>query len=251
VRLLIVAAAGDASALALARRWSDAGARLLTPEDLSVAGWRHHIGDPEAGCAVASGEVLPVASIAGVVTRLAWVSEHELAWIVAEDRAYVAAEMSAFFLGWLAELPVPVLNRPAPGCLAGPGWRHERWVHAAARLGIPTVPCRRSVGAGAASKLDVANPRASEVITITLAGRRPVGPVPGDDRLITWANALAATAGVDLLDVHFCVRGQGPSFLSANPWPDVSRPELADALLELMRCGCALNNGSYHDTNLG
>jgi hypothetical protein len=46
---------------------------------------------------------------------------------------------SAFLVFWLAELACPMLNRPSPGRLNGPSWRHEQWVAQAARVGLWVV----------------------------------------------------------------------------------------------------------------
>ena len=112
-----------------------AGVRILTCEDLSAPGWRHRLGG--ASTAVIGGETVPAAGIRGVLIRRSHMLEWEPEHIVPGDRAYVAAEMTAFLRSWLSGLGCPVLNRPAPTCLSGPGWCREQWVQTAARLGIP------------------------------------------------------------------------------------------------------------------
>ena len=151
--LVILANCGNRSAELLAERWSHLGARLLTPSDLSLEGWRVAYGTDDRrldrwSTAVVGGEVVPTDQITGVLTRLPAVFEHELMTVVPEDRAYVAAEMTAFLLAWLTQLPCPVLNRPTATGLSGPNWRRERWVAVAAQLGIPARSVRRRQGAG-------------------------------------------------------------------------------------------------------
>ncbi len=94
--MLIVASRRDRQARDLVERWSDNGARLLTCEDLWVAGWRYLLGDPENSTLVIGGRSIAAGEITGVLTRLPYVSERELFRIVREDRRYVAAEMTAF-----------------------------------------------------------------------------------------------------------------------------------------------------------
>ena len=91
---LVVAGRHDGQARDLVERWSGAG--LLTCEDLSVAGWRYTLGEPESSTLVIGGRRIAANEIAGVLTRLSHVPEHELFRIAREDRRYVAAEMTAF-----------------------------------------------------------------------------------------------------------------------------------------------------------
>src|SRR6185312_5009593 len=135
--LLAVASGYDRSAAAWAARH---GAALLTPADLSVAGWRYHAGISGPNTAVVGGEVITVDALDGVLTRLPYVSPVELGHIVETDQEYVAAEMTAFLLAWLSRLPCPVINRPTSSWLCGPAWPPERWVWTAARLGLHVRP---------------------------------------------------------------------------------------------------------------
>jgi hypothetical protein len=231
--IVVVAGRHDAAAKAFVERGAAAGAALLilTPSDLSRPGWRFRLdaqGTPAAATAVVGGEVVAVEAIDGVLTRLPQVSEHDLGQIVPADRAYVAAEMSAFLLAWLSALPCPVLNRPTPPCLAGPCWAPERWVQLAARLGIPIRPVRRRA-AGAGTETESTN-EASDgpPVTVTVVGERCLGTA--DRRLAGTAGRLATAAGTDLLAVHFAPGGAEACLVSADPWPDVSSPEIADAV---------------------
>jgi hypothetical protein len=167
--IVILASRHDAPARALAARWADQDAALLTPRGLSAAGWRHHLGSPEDSAAVVGGRTLPVADIKGVVTRLWSVGEADLPHVVPEDREYVAVEMSAFLTSWLSSLECPVLNRPTATCLAGPNWRAEEWTHRAARLGIPVRPVERRSALGDAAQ---PAPPAEELASVTVVGER-------------------------------------------------------------------------------
>jgi hypothetical protein len=197
--------------------------------DLSVVGWRHHLPASEPSKAVVSRRVVATGEITGVLTRLHCVDENELHHIVPEDRAYVSAEMTAFLVSWLSGLTCPVLNRPSPTCLAGPSWRPERWVHAAAQLGIPVCPVRRDATLTPEAWKEV---HRGPLSTVTVVGDRWFGGI--DHTLGIQARCLAKAAGVDLLAAYFEATESGCTLLGADVQPDVSSPEVADAILEYL-----------------
>lgn len=222
--IAVVASAGDPGARALVARWGER-ARMLTPADLSRRGWVHHPGWPRAGRAVIDGEIVPVRELTGVLSRLAFVSGHELPTIIPAERQYVAAEITAFLLAWLAELPCPVINRPSPAAPAGPSLRPEAWVALAARLGIPSTPIRRTADG-------YAYPAGERRELVTVVGRRALGGTNADAR--RRACALAAEAGAQLVDVAFDGSRPNRPLVDAHIFPDLGRAEVADALLELL-----------------
>jgi hypothetical protein len=228
--VLVIASPSDTAAIRFA---ASAGpeVRLMTPVDLSQAGWTFRLGKIAGSTAVIGGEPVPAAAIAGVLTRLPGVTEHDLPHIVASDRAYVTAEMSAFLLAWLTALDCPVVNRPTPQCLPGPIWRQEKWVVVANSLGIPARPvARRAVRGNGGTAAD----RASSVATtISIVGRRHVGE--GDEALIKRAHALAEAACADLLAVQFDGRGRDANFVTAGPWLDLGDEAIGKAVMDLMR----------------
>ncbi len=225
--LVIVASRHDGAAWTLTDRWAAHDAALLICEDLSAAGWRHPLGVTERSTAVVGGRVVAVDEITGVLTRRPYVVEQELTHIVPADRAYVAAEMTAFLLSWLSVLECPVLNRPTPTGLGGPNWWPEQWVYAAARLGLPVRLVRRRSALSTNIAPEVADPHP---VTVTVVGERCFGSV--DEALAAQAQRLARAVGVDLLAVRFSGDEPGADFLDADLWPDVSSPEIADAILE-------------------
>jgi hypothetical protein len=228
--LVIVASRYDSEAHALANRWADHDAHVLNCEDLSVVGWCHCLPDRGASAAVIGGRVIRDEEITGVLTLLPCVTTQELVHIVREDRAYVAAEMMAFLASWLHGLSSLVLNRPAPLCLMGPIWRQQQWVHAAARIGIPIRPiCRRS-GLNTAPSAEVAD---VPPVTVTVVGDRWFGEADG--LLAEHARRLAASAGLGLLTVHFDGSEANARLLGADLRPDLSSPEIADAILDTLR----------------
>ncbi len=230
--LVIVASRYDSEARALARRWGDHDAHVLSCEDLSVAGWRNGLPDRGASAAVIGGRVVREGAITGVLTLLPCVMTQELVHIVPEDRVYVAAEMTAFLASWLDRLTSPVLNRPTPVCLMGPNWRQEQWVHAAARIGIPIRPMSRRSGLNTAPPAEAA---AVSPVSITVVGDRWFGEA--NDLLAEHARRLAVTAGLDLLTVHFDGPEASARLVGADLRPDASSPEIADAILDTLRRG--------------
>jgi hypothetical protein len=221
--ILVLAGRQDQAAQRLVEVWRAHDAQLLTPADLSSAGWSHHIGDSGPEIAVASEELISVASIAGVVTRLAGVTPADLPHVVEEDRPYVAAEMNAFLTAWLTQLCCPVINRPATSSLTGAPHAPEGWIALAARAGL-RLPWARKVYPS-----PVEDPWPRDAVTVSVLGDRCFGDV--EPALAVQACALAATARVELLAVTFSHAGAGATFLGAHVWPEVSMPALAAALL--------------------
>jgi hypothetical protein len=205
--LVVVGSSQDSVAARLVERW---GARLMTCRDLSRPGWRYRVGSASRGIAVIGGQRVRAVDVDGIVVRLPCVPPAALPHIVPHDRVYVAREMTAFLTAWLSDLSCRVVNRPTAVCLAGPGWTVEQWRHAAARLGVEVVTRRRRIN------------------TTTVVGANAFGFAAGAE----VAHRLAEAAAVDLLDVHFDAEER---VVGIDPWPDVSSPETADALLELFR----------------
>jgi len=225
--LVVIASINDPIARALVGLWAPLDCRLLTAADLSRVGWRCYVGTPSSSTAVVGGRMVDASDIDGVVTRLPSVLEHELVRIAPADRAYAAAEMSAFLTFWLSQLGCPVLNRPTATCLAGPGWRRERWAYEAALLGIPVGTVSR--------RADSAPPVRTQPATATVVGPRCLGQV--SPSLAVRARQLADAASVDLLSVTFSGRQSGAAFLHADPWPDLAPPPVANAVLDYILGG--------------
>ena len=212
--LVILASPRDVAARALANRWTARDAMLLTPADLSTAGWCFDPAAPGGGSAVIAGQRTRVQDIRGVVTCLPAVLPGDLPHIVPSDRAYVAEEMTAFLLAWLSALACPVVNRPVSPFLAGPNWRPLQWAHAAVRVGI-RLPSHAASASG--------------IQTVVAVAGRCLGVVnqPIERSIVE----LAAKAETTLLAVHLRAAEGGTVFAGADPWPDPSQPEVADALL--------------------
>lgn len=237
--IVVVANRHDQSAQDIVARWNNQGAAMLTCEDLSLSGWKYHIGHPENSAAVVDGQVVPQTAITGVLTRRPCIFEEELLHIHPADRTYVAGEMHAFLVSWLSSLTCPVLNCPTPTCLSGPYWRTEQWTMTAARMGIPVRAAYRHISwhtttattaATTSQSVEVESCKSEEIIEVTVVGERCIGN--SDSTLVRQARQLATAAGVDLLSVRFNHRDG--TFSGVNLWPDLT-DDITQAILELLQ----------------
>jgi hypothetical protein len=227
--IVIFANRNDPDAASLAARWTAHNASLLTCDDLSVTGWRFHLGAGQSSTAVVGGHAVAFEEIEGVLIRWPGVFAQELTQIAETDRDYVAAEMMSFMVAWLSSLRCPVVNRPSPVNLTGPPWRHEQWTHAAARRGIPVRPALRRV---AFNRDEPAGDRPTGGADVTVVGGRSFGAA--EEELHRQARLLAEAAGVSLLRVSFSGPEAGSLFTGADLRPDISSDEVASAVLALL-----------------
>jgi hypothetical protein len=227
--LVIVASRFDTPAHRLKDRWAGDGSCLLTPEDLSVSGWRYPVSDPHNSVAIIGGRDVKQSQIHGVLTRLQWVWETELLDISLDDRAYVSSEMSAFLLCWLSGLTCPVLNRPSTSCLTGPGWGLERWNFAASKAGMRVDPIHRRASLTNLAPTKVETNGERKLVEVTVVGNTCIGDV--DRTLATKAKRLAEIAETDFLTVHFTGAQADATFAGVNVFPDIDTESVADAAL--------------------
>jgi hypothetical protein len=221
--IAVLAGPRDLPARRFVQRWRAQGARLITLADLSHAGWCHHVGDSGPERAVSSLESIPTGALHGVLNRIPGIAAADLPHVAEPDREYVAAEMGAFLLAWLTRLPCPVVNQPAPNALMGGAHAPEGWAALAAREGLRLSWTRQSYPRPVA-------PWPAEAALVTVLGKRTFGDVA--PALAEQARRLAARAGVELLAVGFDDTGPDAAFVGAHLWPDVSQPDLAEALLK-------------------
>lgn len=225
--IVVVARRSDDAARAL-RHHCPGDVRRLDTVDLSTPGWSATLPGRGRSTAVVAGEPIDSGEIAAVLTRVPCVEPGELGHIAAGERPYVASEMNAFLLWWLSALECPVVNRPAPPELCGPGWRPERWCAVAAGLGVPVEPVRRAAVPGGV--MPSADP-ASDVV-VTVVGTRCIGEV--DPVLARRTRVLAAAARADLLCLAFTGADGDARFVGAHCDVDLSDAAVRDAVLELL-----------------
>jgi len=198
-----------------------------------MVGWRYRPRSSHTARVVVNGDVIDSQAITGVLVRLPQVIEQDVLHIVEEDRAYVAAEMTAFLRAWLARLPCRVLNRPTAMSLSGPLWRHERWIHMAARLGCSVTPAHRATSSAQPPLPATVVP--STLVSVTVVGSNAIGDV--DPALIQQARRLAEAAEVELLSVAFDGLDSQAHFIGASLWPDMTRDTIADVVCDLLWSG--------------
>jgi hypothetical protein len=249
--ILVLASEHDTSARELVSALP--GGALSGAEDLSAPGWLHCVGGHGREFAVAGGVRVACDAIDAVVVRRPYVAPAELRWIRPADRSYVAAEATAFLRSWLASCPGRVVNRPTVTSLGGPSWRPLQWRAAALRAGIELAGAppgggaeRRDARGRAAAGPDRRAhpwPAAAATASILVIGQTTLGSPAATDNvpcgLAAMALALAREAGTDLLEVVFERAPGGPTFVRANPWPEVTAPRAVEALRDLLTATCA------------
>jgi hypothetical protein len=220
--IVVVASCHDAHAQGIVAHWGSGCATMLTAEDLCSPGWSVSVPRSARAAAVIGGRIVRPDQISGILTLRPWIFAPELRAIRPDDRAYVAAELNAFLIEWLMAQSCPVLNHPSLSCLAGPNWRAEQWIHAAARLSIPVRTHRRPARNDCSPR---AEENTGEIISV---GDRCFGC--DDPRLQSWSRRLAEAAGTDLLCSRFSL-AEG-DLLSAHPWPRLTDPVVLAAIRE-------------------
>ncbi|MEX5213412.1 MAG: hypothetical protein NW703_04540 [Nitrospiraceae bacterium] len=231
--VLVFAQAGDEVAAGFVRRNARRAVRLVTPRELSRAGWRLGLHRGTASVqAVVKGRIVPQSRLAGVITRLGCVTAADVPHIAAGDRVYVAAEMQAFLVAWLHLVSCPVLNRPTPMCLAGNAWSSHKWVQTAVRLGIPVSPIEQRVDGMAPLKNRPPAGRGVSTTAVTIVGPRAIGTV--SPCLVQRARMLTRAAGLEFATVQFSTMYDDAIFLGVSLWPDLADEAIAEAVLRYL-----------------
>jgi hypothetical protein len=218
----------DVNAKDLVRRWTDRGAVLMLPSDLSRAGWSCNSHDPTRSVCVIGGVRHRAPSIDGVLLRRSAVLASDLSHITPEDRNYVAAEMNAFLTYWLTAIARPVLNLPTPRTLSGPGWYPEHWMYYASKSGLRVRDQKRSVRLHSTQ-----HPAWPEhhppYIDLTVVGEFAIGEV--STGLTAKARELAKCAGVEFVRFRFDGSGDDATFLQADLFPPLDDERVEASVL--------------------
>ena len=201
----------------------------MTPDDLSCAGWCCNSRHPADSRCVIGGRIHDAREIDGILVRSPTILDKELAHIIPANRSYVAAEMNAFLVYWLSVFERPVLNRPTPRSLGGPGWYPEHWMHCAASIGLRVSPMVRAV---ASTGIDAAawKDHAPQFVELTIVGERTFGDA--ESGLVDKARRLASTSGVTLVAFRFDGPTADAHFLMADPFPSLDDGDVAAAVLD-------------------
>ena len=227
--LIVFASEQDQTARGFVRRWTRVGVALMTPSDLARPGWCCISSDPAHSQCVAEGVSCPSSAIRGVLIRSPYIFPSDLPMIVPAERNFVASEMNAFLIYWLNSLDVPVLNRPTPRSLCGPGWYPEHWTIQAANLGFNVPTIEQSV------RLTHIQPSAwaqhsGPSVDITIVGETCLGSATA--KLVGRARALARAAGVDFVRFRFDTADADACFLAADLFPPLDDVAIEGAVLE-------------------
>jgi len=153
VTYAVLAERGDADAELLAaeiERRDPAVALVWADELLLDSRFTHRVGPDgvEAELRCARGRRFDAASLRGVACRIEQALPPQFATAAEADREYAAIESQALLLSWLAGLPCPVLNRPSPRGLSGPGLAPLEWLPLAAAHGLRSRATRLPSGDG-------------------------------------------------------------------------------------------------------
>ena len=232
--LVVFARESDHTAQNLVRRWADRGAVLMTPRDLSRAGWYCTSSSTADWRCVLGGAEHEVSEISGVLMRWAAVLASDLPHIQPANRTYVAAEMNAFLIYWLNVLDCPVLNRPTPRSLCGPGWYPEHWMNQASRIGMRVRTVERSISQTCIQP-PAWPPHGGPFLELTIVGQSCFGTASRG--LVSKALALAKLAGTDLVRFRFDKDAVDACFLEADLFPPLSDEAVERAVLTYLSKG--------------
>jgi len=217
---------------------------LVTAESFNLGvRWEHRIGTERVSftATLTDGRRIRNSDVGGVLNRLTYVPVDSLALFQPADREYVQQELQSFFLGWLAALSGPVINRPTPWGLSGQ-WRHvSEWIALAERAGLPVPPYRLSTRdlSEAAGWPMRAVPGGTPLLTLIVLGGAVLGsPVPQE--VAVGCMRLAELAETALLGVEFAPGADGRwIFVGATPQPDLrlGGEALLDVLVKALQDG--------------
>jgi hypothetical protein len=140
--IVVLGSRHDPVAAALVDAWPTAA--LCSADDLTRPGWAWSSGPRGANKWVVDGTIVDDERVAGVFVRRSTVYPEELVGTHAGDRSYLAAETHAFLVFVLAATGAIVVNRGADGSLGDEDLRPERWMQAAADVGLAVAPLRLS-----------------------------------------------------------------------------------------------------------
>jgi len=232
--ILILADAHDAGALWLRATLTPLVAMplvVLTPARLVYARTiMHHMDSSGTHSCFdfGDGTSLHSSSIRGVVNRMSGAPTDHFSSAEPRERLYAASELQAFLLGWLASLPCPLLNPPAPESLAG-AWHTD--VVATQLAALAGLRCRPFV-------IDADDPpQSNSTMTGTahfILDGKVIGPMlPARDRdaLIQFAHLW----GSRLVQVETCQEEGRLTFLGASSLPHYQRggPTLVRAMAQV------------------
>lgn len=208
--IVVLAEPGDSAAHWLGAelgRCQKMPVEVVTPARLAYSPTIVHrmsTGATDAEFDLGDGRWLRTREMRGMINRMTAVPHAQLAKAAPADRDYAVAELHAFFLGWLASLECPLVNPPAPECLAGP-WHSEivalQW---ACQAGLGVTPRRIDADVGAITDPPGDRAMIHFVVDGQLVG--PIVPAATRDALILFAHLWGAR--LVQIETHEAEEGQ-------------------------------------------
>ena len=220
--IVVLASRHDKVAADLVAHWP--AAALCSAEDLTRRGWVWPAAaNGNDATWVIGGEVVPDERVTGVFVRRSTVYAEELTRTHPDDRTYLASETQAFLAYVLSRTAARVVNPVDDGGAYGEAaLRPERWMQAAAEVGVAAAPLRvRSAGRQHAPDL---------ATSFEIVGEQ----VLGDSSLKVARAALEVSRclGLCWAVASFDKRGR-LSTITTSPAPS---PQAAAALAGILTC---------------
>jgi len=183
--IVVLGSRHDPVAAALVDAWPVAA--LCSADDLTRPGWvwSSAAGGPHTW--VVDGAIVDDERVTGVFVRRSTVYPEELVGTHAGDRSYLAAEAHAFLVFVLATTRATVVNRGGDGSLGDEDLGPERWMRAAAEVGMAVAPLRLSSAPP--------RPRRLTPTVVEVVGDEVVGAAPSR----AARRAVALAGALDLL----------------------------------------------------
>ncbi|MCG8461098.1 MAG: hypothetical protein MI919_32845 [Holophagales bacterium] len=228
---------------------------LVSSESLASARrFEQHLdGDPDGGAdafrvVLDDGRELDLEQVQGVLNRAWTFPQGHLVGVAPADLDYARQELHAFYLGWLAGLPGPVLNPATPRGFAG-AWRSAfDWAVLASRAGLGTAPLavHSSLGPPAQGMPPAWTPPGAQRLQVV--GERLLGP-PLPEDVAESVRRLARLSCTPLLELTLLPPGVPPwhstewshgwTFVDARPHVELrwAGEAMIDALAEALADG--------------
>jgi len=193
--IVVVGSRHDPVAISLTKTLPGAG--LCSAEDLTRPGWIWPVASPECARWVIDGSAIADKEVTGVLLRRTYVYPEEFVTTHRDDREYLAAEATAFLIFVLSSTGATVVNAVGDGALGDDVIRPERWMRAAAGLGISVAPLRLKDGQA------VRQPAITTTVEVV------AGATFGDASVARRQAAVRLAEALELLYSAFVFDGRG------------------------------------------
>lgn len=188
--IVVVGSRHDPVAHELVAEWPHAA--LCDADDLTRPGWVWSPTGAAPSQWMVAGAVVADLDVTGVFLRRAAFYPEEFEATHPDDRGYLAAEAHAFMADVLASTVALVANPVADGTFGDEVIRPDRWMRAAAEVGLPVAPIRLRSEVG---PIPTRRVNLVEVVGAGVLGSAPPRTLAGVQRLartlrMPWATVL-------------------------------------------------------------